>query len=146
MKSEGVFSKPDTLLKSPLTLKQQSYWNYIVPVTLTTLIYILNFAADLCLVVQHNRDEQYFFAYITLAWIYLPVLGSFFLTMSNVDIWPEEQGFGRANLRWLCIKVLQHMFFPIWAMYRFAEQLFWSIETVRSTNEYEIGELMHNAE
>lgn len=118
MKSETVFSKPDTLLQTRLTLKQQVYWNYLLPISLTTLIYILNFAADTCLVLQHKRDEQYFFAFVTSAWIHLPVVGSFFLTMSNVDIWPQQQGFGKENLRWLCIKVLQHLFFPVWAMYR----------------------------
>lgn len=31
-------------------------------------------------------------------------------------------------------------------IYRFAEQLFWSIEAARSQNEYETEELMHYAE
>lgn len=111
------FKKPSTLLRKQLTNKQQVWSNYLVPNFMTSLIYILNFAADLCLAIQHYREEDYVSAFITFFLTYIPAISSFFFTLSNVDAWPGEN-FSCGNVKWLFGKFGEHLLFPVWAMYR----------------------------
>lgn len=139
------YTKPVTLFQSPLTTKQQVCSNYLLPNLFTTLLFILNFAADLCLAIQHSRDGNNVEAALTLFWMLVPTIGSIFFSLSDYDLWPERFGFGLENFKWMMVKLLEHSFFPVWAMYRFAEQLFWSIEGLRC-EEDEIEEILLRSE
>lgn len=111
------FKKPTTLLRKQLTNKQQVWSNYLVPNMMTSLIYILNFTADLCLAIQHYREENYVYASITFFLTYVPAIGSIFFTLSDVNAWPGDNC-SCENFKWLFGKLGEHLLFPIWAMYR----------------------------
>ncbi|EFA03532.1 hypothetical protein TcasGA2_TC013535 [Tribolium castaneum] len=50
------------------------------------------------------------------------------------------EGCGCDNFLWWLIKTLEHLLFPIWAVWRYAERIFWSIEGMRSDDEKYISE------
>lgn len=116
--SNYTFRKPPTLLHYTLSSKQYVFFNYIVPVCFSSLVYILHFTADAVLSFQHYREGDGFHASLTLLWIFVPATGSLLLTLTNLEIWPDEDHCGKLSWKWFTIRFFQHLLFPIWAMIR----------------------------
>lgn len=114
-----TFEKPRTLLQYPINEKLFIYSCYIIPTCLNCLVYILHFTADSVLSYQHYRAGDPFYASLTLFFIYTPAIGSFFLTITNLELWPEETGCKSRSFKWFSIRFFQHLLFPIWAMLRY---------------------------
>lgn len=115
--SEPTKVKPQ-LLGYDLTAKQDVWVNYLLPTFGACLLFILHFASDLVLTYRHFVEENPIWASLTLFFMYLPVLGCFVITISSWELWPKYEGCGWTNIKWALLKILQHVFFPIWSMWR----------------------------
>ncbi|XP_018577197.1 uncharacterized protein LOC108915611 [Anoplophora glabripennis] len=127
--------KNKVLLGYKLSSHQDALVNYLVPSICACLLYIFIIATDIAVIFCHYKNGDPIWASLTIFIMYLPLLGSFIIIISNWDLWPELVGCGIENIKWFVIKTLEHLLFPIWSMWRFAERIFWSIEAVRSTDE-----------
>lgn len=117
-KRTPIFKKSTTLFNYRLKPEQNVYTHYILPTTLSLIIYILHFSIDVVLSYQHYKGGNPFYASFTLFLTFVPAIGSFFLTIINLDLWPNEENCGKRSFKWFFIRFFQHLFFPIWAMFR----------------------------
>lgn len=124
-----------TVLGYELNSKQNACFNYLLPAIFWCSMYILHFASDLVLAHRHHIEEDPIWASLTLFFMYLPVIGCFVLTVSSIEMWPDYDECTLSNVKWLSVKILQHLFFPIWTMWRYAEKIFWAIEGYRAPTE-----------
>lgn len=131
-----------TVLGYELDSKQNVYVNYLVPSVLSVIFYVFYFASDLALSYRHFKEDNPIWGSLTLLFMYVPVLGCFIVTTSSWELWPELEGCSARNIKWAFLKISQHVFFPIWCMWRYAEKIFWSIEAVRSEDEEEREEAL----
>ncbi|CAG9813974.1 unnamed protein product [Phaedon cochleariae] len=137
-------NKKSTLLGYELTPRQDALINHLVPAISASTLYIFLIAADVAVIVSHYRNGDPIWASLTLFFMFLPVLCSFVIIVSNWELWPEFEDCGKANMLWFWRKTFEHLFFPVWNMWRFAERIFWSIEAVRSTDQKTIKDLISN--
>lgn len=111
--------KKKTLLGYELTPHQDASVNYLVPSISASVLYTLLIACDVATIVSHYRNGDPIWGSLTLFFMYLPALGSFIILISSWELWPEFEGCGRENIIWFWIKVVEHLFFPIWSMWRY---------------------------
>ncbi|KAJ8973265.1 hypothetical protein NQ317_017720 [Molorchus minor] len=126
------------ILGYELTPHQDAIFNYLVPSIGACILYMFLIASDVAVICNHLKNGDPIWASLSWFIMYLPVMGSYIIFISNWELWPEYEGCGRENMRWFFVKTTQHLFFPVWNMWRFAERIFWSIEAVRSKNETDI--------
>lgn len=107
-----------TILGYKLNSIQDVYVNYLCPTIAACFLYIFLFASDLVLAYRHFCDENPIWAFLTFFFMYLPVLGSFIITISSWELWPEEEGCGWRNIKWALIKIVEHVLFAVWSMWR----------------------------
>ncbi|XP_017769825.1 PREDICTED: uncharacterized protein LOC108557701 [Nicrophorus vespilloides] len=124
-----------TVLGYELTAKQNAYLNYLLPSVFGCAMYVVHFAVDLGLVYRLYKEDEAIWAGLSIFFMYLPALACFTLTVSSCDMWPEYERFGCKSFKWIVTKIIEHAFFPIWSMWRYAEKIFWSIEGVRGADE-----------
>jgi hypothetical protein len=127
-----------TLLNYELTPRQDALVNYLLPSVSSLILFILLFASDSALVFRHYKDENPIWAHVTLFIMFFPSLCSYMMIISSWELWPHMYGCGLENFAWFLIKTLEHLFYPVWAMWRYAERMFWSIEGVRSSDPKEV--------
>lgn len=110
--------KKRTVLGYSLEPKQDVYVNYLFPTLTASFLYILHFSTDVVLAYRHFIEENPIWATLTAFFMYLPVLGCFIITVSSWELWPEYEGCGWTNIKWVLLKILQHLCFPVWSMWR----------------------------
>ncbi|CAH1186242.1 unnamed protein product [Phyllotreta striolata] len=128
------------LLGYELTPRQDALVNHLVPSLGACILYVLLIAGDVGVIFRHYKDDDPIWGSLTLFILYVPVLASFIIVISNWELWPEFESCSRNNLIWFWTKVAEHLLFPIWSMWRFAERIFWSIEAVRAPDDKSIAE------
>lgn len=109
---------PKTFLGYELNSIQDIYFNYLTPTIIGCLFYILHFAGDVAVTYRHFYDENVIWGSLTLLFIYLPVILCFVITSSSWELWAEQEGCGPNNIKWITLKIVQHLGFPIWSMWR----------------------------
>ncbi|XP_076266458.1 uncharacterized protein LOC143200075 [Rhynchophorus ferrugineus] len=146
MTNESDSTKTKTLLGYELSPRQDALVNYLLPSVSACLLYKFIVAADIGVIFRHYKDEDPIWASLTLSMMYLPVLGSFMIIISDIDYWPDaDEGMTRENAKWFFRQTIEHLFFPCWNMWRYAERIFWSIEAVRSTEAEDISKAIAQA-
>nr|CAD7433045.1 unnamed protein product [Timema monikensis] len=78
---------------------------------------------------EHFDAGLHVWAAFTIVLLYLPSIVFFVLTVSKPDLWDEQGDIVRTG-QWFVFRLAQLVAFPIWAIYRYAKQLFWSIEAL----------------
>lgn len=111
--------KKKTVLGYELTYCQDAWVNYLVPSASACILYILLIASDVATIYSHFKNGDPIWCSLTIFFMYLPVLASFVLIVSNWELWPEFEECGRDNTIWFWTKVFEHLFFPIWSMWRY---------------------------
>lgn len=110
--------KKSTILGYELTPRQDAWVNYLVPSIGACFLYMFLVASDISVVISHSRNGDPIWSLLTLFFMFLPVLGSFVIIVSNWELWPEFEGCGRENIIWFWTKILEHLLFPVWSMWR----------------------------
>nr|CAI5865961.1 unnamed protein product [Callosobruchus analis] len=128
------------LLGYELTLHHSAIVNHLVPSICSCALYIALISTDTGVCFCHLQNDDTVWASLSLFIMYLPAICSYVIVISNWELWPEFQGCGRDNLIWFWVKTVQHLFFPAWSMWRFAERIFWSIEGVRAKIDESVQE------
>ncbi|ERL84897.1 uncharacterized protein LOC109537611 isoform X2 [Dendroctonus ponderosae] len=124
-----------------LSSHQNALLNHLFPSILAPFLFMLIVATDIGVIFRHYKDGDPIWASLTLFCMFLPAMGSLIITLTDWDYWPEpENGMTSDNSYWLYKKIIGHVFFPVWNVFRHAERIFWSIEAVRSTDETAIEE------
>nr|CAD7577815.1 unnamed protein product [Timema californicum] len=120
---------PSTVMGYPLTIQQQICLCFLLPSIINCIIYILDISTCVSAVREHFDASLHVWAVFTIILLYLPSIVFFVLTVSKPDLWDEQGDIVRTG-QWFVFRLAQLVAFPIWAIYRYAKQLFWSIEAL----------------
>lgn len=113
--------KPTKCLQVPLKSTEQIYLVFLIPAIASCLVYVLHFAADLVVAVQHFREENPVWACITIGFMYAPALAYFILTISRPDWWmTDDDKLYKGAFLWFLLQLVKLLAFPLFALYRYA--------------------------
>nr|CAD7446973.1 unnamed protein product [Timema bartmani] len=130
VKKQSILNdKPSTVMGYPLTIQQQICLCFLLPSIINCIIYILDISTCVSAVREHFDAGLHVWAVFTIILLYLPSVVFFVLTVSKPDLWDEQGDIVRTG-QWFMFRLAQLVAFPIWAIYRYAKQLFWSIEAL----------------
>lgn len=110
--------KENKLIDSNLSLKsnKQILLLFLLPAIFNCLLYIVNFSADFVVSIQHFRENNIFWGWCTLGFMYTPVVIYFLLSITKPDWWLTNED---ENLTmWLASLFFQLLLFPFFALYR----------------------------
>lgn len=110
--------KKKTLLGYELSPHIDALVNYLIPSLCACVLYMLLIATDVAVTISQYRNGDPIWSSLTLFFMYLPVIGSFIIIVSNWELWPEFEGCGRDNIIWFWTKTFEHLLFPCWSMWR----------------------------
>ncbi|XP_071648953.1 uncharacterized protein [Temnothorax longispinosus] len=124
-------------MKIPLKSTEQIYLIFLVPTLVNCFVYIIHFAADLVVAIQHFKEENPLWGMSTLAIIYAPALMYFILTVSRPDWWmTEDDKVSKGVLGWFGLQVCQFIAFVFFVLYRYAGLIVLSVDAINlSGNE-----------
>ncbi|XP_034943341.1 uncharacterized protein [Chelonus insularis] len=137
MVKDPVCTKKSTrCLKIPLNSTEQIYLVFLIPAVLSCCVYMLHFAADLVVAVQHFREENPIWGSCTIVFMYAPAIAYFILTVSRPDWWmTEDQKVSKGIFVWLTFQLCQLIAFPLFALYRFAGQIVVIVDSILLSGE-----------
>ncbi|XP_008544814.1 uncharacterized protein LOC103569338 [Microplitis demolitor] len=132
MAMEPICDKKSTrCLKIPLKSTEQIYLIFLIPTLVSCCIYMINFASDLVVAIQHFRESNPVWGGLTIGFMYAPAIAYFVLTVSRPDWWmTEDQKLSRGVVAWFFIQLCQLIAFPFFALYRFAGQIVVIIDAI----------------
>lgn len=107
----------EKILGYSIKTKWQITLNYLIPCIVEVLVYITVIVVDSSLVYQHISDQNFLWAWITLAIVIVPALLTFICVVVS-DQWPIEEGFRSEKRKFLLRHIVNLFFFPIGAIYR----------------------------
>ncbi|CAO1431411.1 unnamed protein product [Diamesa serratosioi] len=126
---------PMKILGYKVKSKLQISLNYLIPTVCECLVFISLMTVDGSLVYQHFIDKNFFYAYLSLGFVILPAILCFLCVIIS-DQWPNEACCGK--LIFFFDQLINTVFFPIGALYRFSRKIFWCIEALfHEKNTYE---------
>ncbi|XP_066908961.1 XK-related protein 6 isoform X2 [Halyomorpha halys] len=120
-------TKPSHILDFPLTVQQQLWLLFLLPTIWLILLFIADIATDIAVGVELINEGHYFAGILTLLFIVLPSLLSYFFRLSE----PPDTKEVKVAFTWLSVETAAFLLFPIRPLHCFAERLFWSIEAIR---------------
>ncbi|XP_043288528.1 uncharacterized protein [Venturia canescens] len=128
--------KPARCLKVPLKSTEQIYLVFLMPILFGCAVYVINFAADFVVAIQHYREGHPFWAIATIALMYAPAFVYFALTVSRPDWWmTEDESIKDGVLAWFAMQILQLLAFPLFALYRYASLIVLAIDATMLNGE-----------
>ncbi|XP_077275048.1 uncharacterized protein LOC143904327 isoform X2 [Temnothorax americanus] len=129
--------KSTRCMKIPLKSTEQIYLIFLVPTLVNCFVYIIHFAADFVVAIQHFKEENPLWGMSTLAIIYAPALMYFILTVSRPDWWMTEgDKVSKGVLGWFGLQVCQFIGFVFFVLYRYAGLIVLSVDAINlSGNE-----------
>lgn len=111
--------KSTCFMKVPLKSTEQIYLIFLIPALTNCFIYIINFAADLVVAIQHFKEENLLWGACTIAIMYAPALTYFILTISRPDWWmTDDDKVSKGIFRWFALQVFQLIGFVFFVLYR----------------------------
>lgn len=127
---------PQKILGYTLTAKQQIWVYFLVATGFKSAIYAFDLASGIAVVNEHYKAGYNDWGTITLLLMYFPSLVFFIIIISRPDLWDEQDGIP-GTAKWFGYRIAQFLAYPIWVMYRYAKQLFWSVEALLNETERE---------
>lgn len=122
---DAVECTPTCLLGWPIKSKAQIWFNWIIPIVLEQLVYIVLIVADFAVTYQHFIDGNHLWAGLTLSFIWAPAILCFCSIIASPQNWPEyysskdeEAGVCQQCLRLVLVLVVNVLLFPVGAMAR----------------------------
>lgn len=113
------------LLGLPIKSKAQIWFNWIIPIVLELLVYIVLIVADFAVTYQHFIDGNHLWAGLTLSFIWLPAILCFCSIIASPRNWPEyysqsgEAGVCQQCLQFFLILIVNVLLFPVGAFIRY---------------------------
>lgn len=125
---DAVECAPNCLLGWPIKSKAQIWFNWIIPVVLEQLVYIILIVADCAVTYQHFIEGNHLWAGLTFAFIWLPAILCFCSVIASPQNWPEyfcssadednERGLLSKCFQFFVIFLVNVILFPIGALSR----------------------------
>lgn len=123
---DAVECAPQCLLGWPIKSKAQIWFNWIIPVTLELLVYVVLTVADVAVTYQHFIDGNHLWAGLTLSFIWLPAILCFCTVIASPQNWPDyyappgDNDGGACNLclQFILILIVNVFLFPIGSLAR----------------------------
>lgn len=111
--------KSTCCMKISLKSTEQIYLIFLIPALINCFIYIINFAADFVVAIQHFKEENSLWGVCTIAIMYAPALMYFILTISRPDWWmTDDDKVSKGVVGWFALQVLQFIGFVFFVLYR----------------------------
>ncbi|XP_077285403.1 uncharacterized protein LOC143910692 [Arctopsyche grandis] len=121
---------PVYTLGCPLNSFFKIFVYFFLPPLLSFIIYLTLIAADLGIACCYIVEDNPRWATVTIILMFLPsIVGSMF-TLATPERWPSDEPFDKKNMRFLALNLWHVFAFPFAAIYRYAHQVFWSIEAI----------------
>ncbi|XP_011175340.1 uncharacterized protein LOC105207517 isoform X1 [Solenopsis invicta] len=134
--------KSTRCMKIPLKSTEQIYLIFFIPTLISCSIYIIHFAADLVVAIQHFKEENPLWGMSTLAIIYAPALMYFILTVSRPDWWmTEDDKVTKGVLGWFALQVCQFIGFVFFVLYRYAGLIVLSVDAINLSGDERVKTL-----
>ncbi|XP_014204092.1 uncharacterized protein LOC106636260 [Copidosoma floridanum] len=128
--------KSTRYMKIPLKSREQVYLVFLVPTIISCLVYVLHFAADLVVALQHYRENNPAWACITVGFMYAPAVAYFVLTISRPDWWmTDDDKLHKGAFLWCLMQIAKLVAFPFFALYRFAGLIVLSVDALQLKGE-----------
>ncbi|XP_046991205.1 uncharacterized protein LOC124596202 isoform X1 [Schistocerca americana] len=118
--------------KLPTT--QQIWIGHLIPMIINCSLYAVDFGTSVALAWRYFEEQNYVWGSFTVLFIYLPSLVFFVHTVSKPHLWEEQPNTTKTAL-WFLARFLQIVAFPVWVIYRYTKQLFWSVEALLRDGE-----------
>lgn len=106
---------PDQVLNFPINSETKIYISFILPLTLQLLVYLMQIACDIGVVVQYFRIEQFHFGLITLLIIMLPPFIAFWIICLSKSLNDKQK---ESKSKYICKQLLHLFSFPFSMIYR----------------------------
>lgn len=108
-----------TCFKIPLKPKDQIIVYFLMPAVVNCLLYIMQFAADFVVAMQHFKEQNFGWGWVTLAFICAPAVVYFLLTIARPDWWRTEEEESTSELCiWFLLQLSCLVAFPLYALFR----------------------------
>lgn len=116
---EELDGVPCKVLGYPIKTRTQIYLSCLVTAILELFVYIVVVTTDICVAVQHLRDENLLYASLTLIFLCLPAIGCFCSIIVSPWQWPaDNEQCGKENFKFFLKQLNNLIFFPIASIYR----------------------------
>lgn len=123
--------KSTRCMKIPLKSTEQIYLVFLVPTLINCVVYIIHFAADLVVAIQHFKEDNPLWGMATLTFIYAPALIYFVLTVSRPDWWmTEDDKVSKGVLGWFALQACHFVGFAFFVLYRYAGLIVLSVDAI----------------
>lgn len=123
--------KSTCCMKISLKSTEQIYLIFLIPALINCFIYIINFAADFVVAIQHFKEENSLWGVCTIAIMYAPALMYFILTISRPDWWmTDDDKVSKGVVGWFALQVLQFIGFVFFVLYRYAGLIVLSVDAI----------------
>ncbi|XP_055642370.1 uncharacterized protein LOC129779120 [Toxorhynchites rutilus septentrionalis] len=121
---------PKCVLGYQVKTRSQIVLSFMVPVIFEFIVYVVVMTADILVVVEHFRNDNNTWAWLTLCLIWIPTIASFSTVLSSPSHWPETIGCDGLTGRFVGKHLLLLLLFPVAAIYRFSRRFFWCVEAL----------------
>lgn len=118
-------SGPCSVLGYRIRSRTQICLSGCVAAVLELLVYVVVLAADAAVIVQHWRDANALFAWLTALWLTLPAAVCFVTVLTSPWQWPDNSDnnagscdCGLVQVRFVLRQLANMVFFPVGAIYR----------------------------
>ncbi|KYN05138.1 hypothetical protein ALC62_03938 [Cyphomyrmex costatus] len=123
-------------MKIPLKSTEQIYLIFLIPTLINCFIFIIHFAADLVVAIQHFKEDNPLWGMFTVTIIYLPALMYFILTVSRPDWWmTEDDKISKGVIGWFVLQMCQFIGFVFFVLYRFAGLIVLSVDAINLSGD-----------
>lgn len=129
---DSVDCAPQCLLGWPIKTKTQIWFNWIIPIALELLVYVVLIVADVAVTYQHFHDGNHLWAWLTLTFIWLPAVLCFGSIITSPWNWPDyyaerdgggdtdaADGANKQCLQFILILAFNVLLFPIGSLARY---------------------------
>ncbi|XP_058456259.1 uncharacterized protein LOC131433697 [Malaya genurostris] len=121
---------PKCVLGYQVKSRTQIVLSFLIPVIFELLVYTVVMTADVLVTIEHFRNENQTWAWLTLSFMWLPAVACFSAILSSPSQWPETVGCDERTGKFVLKNLLVLTLFPVAAVYRFNRRIFWSIEAL----------------
>lgn len=109
---------PKCVLGYQVKTRSQIVLSFMVPVVFEFIVYVVVTTADVLVVVEHFRNDNTTWAWLTLCLIWIPAIACFSAVLSSPSHWPEAVGCDAQTWRFIGKHLLILLLFPVAAIYR----------------------------
>lgn len=117
MDDNGLDGIPCKVLGYHITSRTHISLSCLTTKILQLLVYLVVTIADIGIIVQHFRDNNQLYGYLTVGLLCLPAIVCFCTIIVSPWHWPNQEKCGKQNVQFFCKQLFNLFCFPIASIY-----------------------------